>query len=69
MDMSAHLLTSRGRAECSYYRDLGCTHATGRPGIAPQQRVEIGWGRLVVVDAVQTKAERLHDDTANAVKV
>ena len=69
MDMSAHLLSGRGCAECSDYRDLGCTHATSRPGIAPQQRVEIGWGGLVVVDAVQTKAKRLHDDTANALEV
>jgi hypothetical protein len=62
MDMSAHLLPCFRRAECSYDRYLGRAQASCRPRVTPQEGVEVRRRRLVVVDAVQAKAECLHCD-------
>lgn len=62
--MSAHLLPSLGRPKCPDDWDLGRAQTPRGPRIAAQRRVEMGGCGLVVVDAVQAKAKRLHGDTA-----
>lgn len=69
MDMSAHLLPRLGRTERSDYRYLRCAQSACRTGIAPKKRVDVCWSRLVIVDAVQAKAESIHGDTAGVQEV
>lgn len=64
MNMSAHLLSRFCCTECSNDWYLRRAQPTSGPRIAAERRVEIGGRRLVVVDAIQAKAKRLHDDTA-----
>ena len=69
MDMSAHLLPRLGRTKRPDYRYLRCAQSACRTGIAPEKRVHVCRSRLVVVDAVQAKAESIHDDTAGIQEV
>lgn len=64
VDVRAHLLSRLSRSERPDHGDLRRALPLRRPCTASQHRVEICGGRLVVVDAVQTEAERLHDATA-----
>lgn len=69
MDMSAHLLPRLGRTKRPDYGYLRCAQPACRTGIAPKKRVDVCRSRLVVVDAVQAKAESIHDDTAGIQEV
>lgn len=64
MYMSAYFLASLGRAKGSYHRHLRRRLTLRASRIATEHRIEVCWGGLVVVDAVQTEAECVHDDTA-----
>jgi hypothetical protein len=66
VDVRAHLLARLSRAKGPDHGDLRRTVALLRAGIAAQDRIEVGRGGLVVVDAVQAEAERVHDDAALA---
>jgi hypothetical protein len=66
VDVRAHLLARLGCAKGPDHGDLGRALTLLRAGIAAQDRIEVGRDGLVVVDAVQAEAERVHDDTAMA---
>jgi hypothetical protein len=64
MDVRAHLLSSFSCAKCPNHRHLRRCLTLLRSCMASQNRVDVCRRGLVVVDAIQAKAECVHDDTA-----
>jgi hypothetical protein len=64
MDVRAHFLARLCRAECSDDRNLRRDLPRRGACIAAKKRIKLRWRGLIVVDAVQTEAERVHSEGA-----
>ena len=62
MDMRANLLTSLCGSEDSDDGNFGLLGDLRGLDIVSEDRIELGWSRLVIVNAVQPDTEKIHGE-------